>query len=1109
MTSAAGQGPLPAGAAVLAAAGGSGIVVVGEELAPPLPSRSSALLAGGDDVGAVVPARPGPSVPPVGPTADAVRADVDDVVSPVVAVAPGLLADLRIDPRADDGVAVASAVVDHVLAKGRRVLTDPEWTTDIDRDDLSAAKSARPVAAEILVITAYLDDSMALLEDRLAFALVRSLRDQTVDARITVLLTDGFRSEHKVDRLRSNGVHVVVPPVDRDRWLAERAGAFSHAVLTSSGMQSLSWSWLAKTQPQAARVLYLSSLPFREVSALAPLTPPAEQASLESVRSGVESQVLDVARSADAIWCDADADARWVRGCLPGTPVHVIPTAIARRPDTVGLAGRSGVALLGDIGHDAVASNEDAAGGALESLVPALRSSNPDLPFTVITDRPSPYLRHTMEEHGAIIVPGAVGSVAVERARLLVDLHTFGTGGEAAIWLALATRTPFIAHPAAAGRLELGRLGGMSLFGALADLSFRSQALLDDDARWLAVRDLIDDLVAREFDGARRASALRVALASVGVETTSTGGQWIEDAPAKDRRGRQRPLTVAIRPDGFARRPPLRGDLPSPWDHDRRYQLWAERYGPTADAVAALRTEVQRLPYQPTISVLVPVYNTPGAILRETIESVQAQIYPHWELCLADDRSSLPETRAVLAEVEVLDGVKVVHLDGNSGISAATNAAAAVAEGEFVAFLDHDDLLKSHSLAQVVRWLNADRDLDYIYTDEDKVDAAGKLVQPHIKPDWSPNMIMSQNYVCHLSVIRRSLYEELGGLRPSFDGSQDHDLVLRVAERTDRIAHIPEPLYSWRIMAGSTSAGVDAKPYAADAARRALREALGRRDRPGSVENATIQGMYRTRYQLPGSPRVAIIIPTKGALHLLEPCIRSIYERSTYSNFEVVVIDNQTTDGPTLEYLADFPGRVLRYDHIFNYARMMNAAARIVDCDAFLFLNNDTEVITPEWIEELLQHAMRPEVGAVGGRLYHGDGRVQHEGIVVGLGGWANNIDHQGYWGRGDIIRDTSAVTGACTMIRSSVYWRVGGNEERLRVAYNDVDICLRIRQAGYQVIYTPYAELYHHEGSSRSGMEHAEDGPQFGIRWRPTEGVDPFFNPAFQKVMPPFVIGL
>ncbi len=1101
---------MPAGAAVLATAHGPGIVVVGERLAAPLPARSIDLLAGTTTVGAVVPARPRPAGPWSDPNADQeLRTDVAGAVSPVVAVAPGLLADFRIDPRLDDDLAVASAVVDHVLAKSRRVLVDPEWTSDTAHDAAATEAQTRSVAGEILVITGYLDDSAVLLEDHLAFELVRSLRDQTVDTQITALLTDGFRSERQVDRLRANGVHVVVPPVDRDRWLADRAGYFSHAVLTSSGMQSLSWSWLARTQPQAARILYLSTLPFREVSALASLTPPGERASLESVRGGVESQVLDVARSADAIWCDADADARWVRGCMPGTPVHVISTAIQPASERLGLAERSGIVLLGDIGHDVVASNEDAAGAALDSLVPPLRSGDPDLPFTVIADRPSPYLLHRAREHDAIIVPGPDGWEAAERARLLVDLHTFGTGGEAAIRLALATRTPFIAHPAAAGRLELGALGGMSLFGALADLSFRSRALLDDDARWLAVRDLIDDLIAHELSEGRRALALRTALASVGIEATPSGHRWIDDGPAKDRRGSQRPLTVPIRPDGFARRPPLGGDLPSPWDHDRRYQLWAERYGPTADAVPALGTEVQRLPYQPTISVLVPVYNTPGAVLRQTIESVQAQIYPHWELCLADDRSSLPETRAVLAEVEVFDGIKVVRLDGNSGISAATNAAAAVADGEFVAFLDHDDLLKPHALAQVVRWLNADRDLDYVYTDEDKIDAAGMLVQPHIKPDWSPNMIMSQNYVCHLSVIRHSLYEEVGGLRPSFDGSQDHDLVLRVAERTDRIAHIPEPLYSWRIMAGSTSAGVDAKPYAADAARRALREAIGRRGRPGTVEDASIQGMYRTRYQLFGAPRVAIIIPTKGSLHLLEPCIRSIYERSTYSNFEVVVIDNQTTDGPTLEYLANFPGRVIRYDHIFNYARMMNAAARIVDCDAFLFLNNDTEVITPEWIEELLEHAMRPEVGAVGGRLYFGDGRVQHEGIVVGLGGWANNIDHQGYWGRGDIIRDTSAVTGACTMIRSSVYWRVGGNEERLRVAYNDVDICLRIRQAGYQVVYTPYAELYHHEGSSRSGMEHDEDGPQFGIRWRPTEGVDPFFNPAFQKVMPPFVIGI
>ncbi len=426
------------------------------------------------------------------------------------------------------------------------------------------------------------------------------------------------------------------------------------------------------------------------------------------------------------------------------------------------------------------------------------------------------------------------------------------------------------------------------------------------------------------------------------------------------------------------------------------------------------------------------------------------------------------------------------------------------ADGDYVTFLDHDDLLKPHALAQVARWLHADPTLDLIYSDEDKVGEDGELYDPHPKPDYSPDQLMNHNYMSHLTVLRRSLLEDLGGLRSEYDGSQDHDLMLRVAELTDRVAHIPEPLYTWRAVAGSAAAVVDAKPYALEASRRAIGDAIGRRGYDGRVDTTKLPGCYRARYDLPGQPRVSIIIPTKDRGDMLRRCIEGVLELSTYRNFEILVIDNQSTDPATLGYLAKGPLRVIRYPHRFNYARMMNFAARSVDCDALLFLNNDTKVISREWIEALLEHAMRPEVGAVGGRLYFPNGLPQHEGIMVGAwGGWAGNIDFNGFWNRGDLIRNASAVTGACTMIRPSVYWRVGGNDERLRVAYNDVDLCLRIRQAGYEVVYTPYAELYHYESASRSGYEHPMDGPLFGARWLPRATIDPYYSPMLSETQP------
>jgi GT2 family glycosyltransferase len=423
--------------------------------------------------------------------------------------------------------------------------------------------------------------------------------------------------------------------------------------------------------------------------------------------------------------------------------------------------------------------------------------------------------------------------------------------------------------------------------------------------------------------------------------------------------------------------------------------------------------------------------------------------------------------------------------------------------------MDHRDVLKPHALAQVVRLLNADPSLDLIYTDEDQLTVDGLLFGPHPKPDWSPDQLMAHNYMNHLTVVKRELLEQVGGLRSTMDGSQDHDLLLRLTEITDRIGHIPEPLYTGRARQDSTATPVEVDPYVLEASRRAISEALVRRGYEGKVSDTSVPGCFRANYEIPGRPRVSIIIPTRDRIALLERCVDSILDRSSYTNYEIVIVDNDSRDGETLEYLADFPGRVIRYPFQFNYARIMNLAARTVACDAFLFMNNDTEVINPDWIEALLEHAMRPEVGAVGGRLYYPGGTPQHEGIMVGCwGGWAGNVNFANFWDRGRLVRNASAVTGACTMIRPSVYWKVGGNDERLRVAYNDVDLCLRIRQAGLEVVYTPFAELFHHEGASRSGYEHPEDGPLFGIRWKPPQSGDPYYNPLLSNRRP-FVIKL
>jgi GT2 family glycosyltransferase len=539
---------------------------------------------------------------------------------------------------------------------------------------------------------------------------------------------------------------------------------------------------------------------------------------------------------------------------------------------------------------------------------------------------------------------------------------------------------------------------------------------------------------------------------------------------------------------------------------DAEYQLWLHANELTAEQRQAMKKEAALLGYRPTISVVVPVYNTDPRWLTDCIESVRSQIYDDWELCLADDGSSRRQTKRLLRKYRRRDRrIKVKFLKSNQGIVAASNAALALATGDFVGLLDHDDELKPDALLEVVKLLSKDMDLDYIYSDEDKKDIDGRLVEPFFKPDWSPDLLQTINYVTHFSVYRRRLIHEVGGFREGFDGSQDYDLVLRVAELTDGIAHLAKPLYTWRKAPGSAASKADAKPFAFNAAKRALRDSLRRRSISGDVSDGLWLGSYRVRYSIVGKPLVGIIIPTRDRVDLLASCVESIKQQSTYSNYEFVVVDNQSREPETLRYLQELEAPVIRFADRFNFAKIVNLAARETTADVLLLVNNDTEVLTPRWIESMLEHAQRTSVAAVGARLLYPDGRPQHEGIILGLGrGSAINIDHQGYFGLGQTIRNCSAVTGACMMIRREVFWELGGFEERLGVAFNDVDFCLRAREKGYQIVYTPYAVLRHHESATRGRLHPEEDELFFRARWgNPGDYPDPYYNPNLDPEKP------
>jgi len=549
--------------------------------------------------------------------------------------------------------------------------------------------------------------------------------------------------------------------------------------------------------------------------------------------------------------------------------------------------------------------------------------------------------------------------------------------------------------------------------------------------------------------------------------------------------------------------------------------------GLTAADRVAIRKHIGALAQTPLISVVMPVYNPNIKHLSEAIESVRRQLYEHWELCIADDASSDPDVRRVLEEfAEVDPRIKVSFRNSNGHISAASNTAIALATGEYVALLDQDDLLAEHALYYVATELATHPEAMLLYSDEDKIDEAGQRREPYHKPDWNYRLLLSQNFVSHLGVYRTDVVRRLGGFRKGFEGSQDHDLTLRVIEhaRPEQICHIPVVLYHWRAAPGSTATDPQAKDYAWRAGRAAVAEHLERTGVRATVGRATVGAFYRVQYELPTDPPlVSVIIPTRDQCALLRQCLESIRSKSTYANYETVVVDNQSVDEDAKEYLKTLrkqPGvSVIRYDKPFNYSAINNLAVRHAKGEIICLLNNDTEVISEGWMEEMIGLLMQPKVGVVGARLLYSDGTVQHGGVLVGVGGVGNHAhlgcarNDPGYFGRAWLAQEYSAVTAACLMTRKSLYQELDGlNEKDLPVAFNDVDFCLRAREAGYRVVWTPYAELYHHESKSRGKDDSPEKRARFEKeiaymrrRWAALMENDPYYNPNLSYQRPDF----
>lgn len=543
------------------------------------------------------------------------------------------------------------------------------------------------------------------------------------------------------------------------------------------------------------------------------------------------------------------------------------------------------------------------------------------------------------------------------------------------------------------------------------------------------------------------------------------------------------------------------------------YEAWFARH--KADKRVLRRQKHASFAQKPLISIVIPLYCTPLPYLKELIESVRRQSYENWQLCLADGS---PDDKAKeFLEKHYGREKRIVYqkLEENGGISVNTNAAAELAKGEYLMFCDHDDTLEPDALYEIVKAIN-DTDADVIYTDEDKVSMDGQhYFDPNFKPDFNLFRLRENNYICHIFVVRKSLTDETGMLRSEFDGAQDFDFILRCCEKAKKITHIPKVLYHWRCHMDSTAADPSSKAYAYEAGRKAIREHYQRMGIDAKVDMTERPGWYRSHIKIQGNPMVSIIIPNKDHTDDLELCLFSMSRKSTYRNYEILIVENNSEKEETFEYYKKLPERyprvrVLTWEKEFNYSAINNFAAEEAQGEYLLFLNNDVEILTPDWIEEMLQNCQQENVAAVGAKLYYPDDTIQHAGVVLGLGGIAGHImcrasrEDPGYFGRMISVQEISAVTAACMMVKKSEFDSVKGFDETFQVAFNDIDLCMKFRAAGKKIVFTPYAELYHYESKSR-GLEDTpekqfrfdKEVKRFQEKWaQQLEMGDPYYSP-------------
>lgn len=522
------------------------------------------------------------------------------------------------------------------------------------------------------------------------------------------------------------------------------------------------------------------------------------------------------------------------------------------------------------------------------------------------------------------------------------------------------------------------------------------------------------------------------------------------------------------------------------------YQKWIKANEPNEEELQ--KQKETKFEYEPKISLLVPLYKTPRNFFEELVQCLKDQTYSNWELCLGD--GSPKENKGLKDIIESDERIKYKALDENKGIAGNTNECIKLATGDFIALFDHDDLLPKFSLYEVVKAINENPQVEFLYSDEDKITSINRpRFDPYFKPDFAIDTLRSNNYICHFSVFKRELLEKLDGERDKYNGAQDFDLIIRMTEITDKdkIVHIPKILYHWRVHKDSTAkAGGKAKPYAFEAGISVLEDHLKRQGLEGKVSHGETLGAYRIDYKVIGDPKVSILIPNKDGIKDLKICIKSILKLTTYKNYEIVIIENNSERKATFDYYKKIEKndkiKVIYYpDKGFNYSKIINFGVKNVYGDYIIQLNNDTKLLTPNWLENMLGFAQREDIGAVGVKMYYPDSTIQHAGVIIGIGGVAGHVfknlpkGKHGYFSKESMIQNLSAVTAACIMTPKSIYDEVGYMDEKYKVAFNDIDFCLKIREKGKLIVYNPYVQFIHYESKSRG----LEDTPEKQARFK------------------------